>query len=110
MTTLLGTHRILRENTGASVDVAIVLNQRGTDSPTTEVPDGMTKITEVRLSVAPDFGTVTDLAVITDVGMSAGEVFLEDDQLALRITAGFEFDFSGDGDEVPTRLLLVMDR
>lgn len=52
-----------------------------------------------------------NLAITTDRGGSgAGEVFLEDDQVAFRLTAGLTYDFKGDGSEIPARLLLVMDR
>jgi hypothetical protein len=52
----------------------------------------------------------TDVVVTTDSTTSAGEVFVEDDQAALSITAGLTFDFKGDGTEKPAKLLLVMDR
>jgi len=38
-----------------------------------------------------------------------GEVFLEGEQVAFSITGGLEVDF-GNGQEIPARLLLVMDR
>ena len=50
-----------------------------------------------------------DLVLTIDETTSTGEVFLEGEQVAFRLTAGLEFDF-GHGEEVPTRLLLVMDR
>ena len=52
----------------------------------------------------------TDVIVETENGTSSGEVFLEDEQAALSITAGLTFDFKGDGTEKPAKLLLVMDR
>jgi hypothetical protein len=52
----------------------------------------------------------TNVVVETDDSTTEGEVFLEDDQVALNITAGFTFDFKGDGTEKPAKLLLVMDR
>jgi type 1 fimbria pilin len=52
----------------------------------------------------------TDVVVTTDSTTSAGEVFVEDDQAALSITAGLTYDFKGDGTEKPAKLLLVMDR
>ena len=52
----------------------------------------------------------TDVVVETENGTSSGEVFLEDEQAALSITAGLTFDFKGDGTEKPAKLLLVMDR
>lgn len=51
----------------------------------------------------------TRLHVTTDTGEGDGEVFLQDDQVAFRITGGLTFNF-GDGRDVPARLLLVMDR
>ncbi|MDH3734678.1 MAG: hypothetical protein OEU54_14205 [Gemmatimonadota bacterium] len=56
--------------------------------------------------------TVTDgrqLGLLTENGEGEGEVFLEDDQVAFRLTAGLEFNF-GDGRVVPSRLILVLDR
>jgi hypothetical protein len=52
----------------------------------------------------------TDATVTTAESVTAGEVFHQDDQAALSITAGLTYDFSGNGQEVPTKLLLVMDR
>lgn len=52
----------------------------------------------------------TDVVVETDDATGAGEVFLEDEQVALSLTAGLTFDFKGDGTERPAKLLLVMDR
>lgn len=49
------------------------------------------------------------LVMTTEDGSGDGEVFLEDEQVAFRLTGGLEFDF-GDGRVVPARLLLVMDR
>ncbi len=53
-------------------------------------------------------GTVVD--VTTENGESTGEVFLENEQVAFSITAGLTFDFKGDGEEIPAKLVLVMDR
>ncbi|MFV1986880.1 MAG: hypothetical protein ACC682_06345 [Gemmatimonadota bacterium] len=50
-----------------------------------------------------------ELAVVTEDGAGDGEVFLEEDQVAFRLTGGIEFDF-GDDRVVPARLLLVLDR
>ena len=52
----------------------------------------------------------TDVVVETENGTSSGEVFLQDEQAALSITAGLTFDFKGNGEEKPAKLLLVMDR
>jgi len=52
----------------------------------------------------------TDVVVETENGTSSGEVFLEDEQAALSITAGLTFDFNENGEEKPAKLLLVMDR
>jgi len=52
----------------------------------------------------------TNVVVTTAEGVSSGEVFLEDEQAALSLTAGLTFDFKGDGEEKPAKLLLVMDR
>ena len=51
-------------------------------------------------------------ATVTGQQPSTGEVFLEADQLALRLTAGedLNWDFNGDGEDEPALLLLVMDR
>ena len=51
----------------------------------------------------------SELVVVTEDGEGDGEVFLEDDQVAFRLTGGIEFDF-GDDRVVDARLLLVMDR
>jgi len=50
------------------------------------------------------------VVVTTAEGVSSGEVFLEEEQAALSLTAGLTFDFKGDGEEKPAKLLLVMDR
>jgi hypothetical protein len=52
----------------------------------------------------------TDVVVTTAGGVSGGEVFVEDEQAALSLTAGLTFDFNGNGEEKPAKLLLVMDR
>ena len=52
----------------------------------------------------------TDATVTTAESVTAGEVFRQDDQAALSLTAGLTYDFSGNGQEVPAKLLLVMDR
>ncbi len=49
------------------------------------------------------------LVIVTENGEGDGEVFLEDDQVAFRLTGGIEFDF-GDDRIVDARLLLVLDR
>ena len=51
-----------------------------------------------------------NLTVTTDQAATAGEVFKEGEQIAFRILAGLSYDFDGFGEEVPVRLLLVMDR
>jgi hypothetical protein len=52
----------------------------------------------------------TDVVVRTPDSTGSGEVFLQDEQAALSLTAGLTFDFKGDGEERPAKLLLVMDR
>ena len=52
----------------------------------------------------------TKVVVTTADATGTGEVFLEDEQAALSLTGGLTFDFKGDGTEVPSKLLLVMDR
>ncbi len=52
----------------------------------------------------------TKLEITTENGTGDGEVFLEDDQVAFRLTAGLEFDFGDGRGDVPARLLLMMDR
>jgi hypothetical protein len=52
----------------------------------------------------------TDVTVTTAENVTAGEVFHQDEQAALSLTAGLTYDFSGNGEEVPAKLLLVMDR
>lgn len=52
----------------------------------------------------------TEVEVTTAQGVSSGEVFYQDDQVALSITAGITYDFAGKGEEKPAKLLLVMDR
>jgi len=51
-----------------------------------------------------------DLTVTVGETTGLGEVFLEGDQVAFRLSAGLEYDFKGDGEPIPARLLLVMDR
>ena len=51
----------------------------------------------------------TTLQVTTQNGTGDGDVFLEGDQVAFRLTGGFEFEFD-DGRTVPARLLLVLNR
>jgi hypothetical protein len=51
-----------------------------------------------------------DIALTADGTTGSGEVFLEGDQVAFLLTAGFEFDFHGDGEPIPSRLSLIMDR
>jgi len=48
--------------------------------------------------------------VVVDDGARTGEVFLEGDQMAFSIDGGLEVDFNGNGEEIPARLLLVLDR
>ena len=52
----------------------------------------------------------TDMTVTTTENVTSGEVFYQDEQAALSMTAGLTFDFSGNGQEVPAKLLVVMDR
>lgn len=52
----------------------------------------------------------TNVTVTTSEGVGSGDVFLEDEQVALNLTAGLTYDFSGKGEEKPAKLLLVMDR
>ena len=52
----------------------------------------------------------TDVVAKTADATGSGEVFLQDEQAALSLTAGLTFDFKGDGKEKPAKLLLVMDR
>ncbi|MCL7960557.1 MAG: hypothetical protein M8861_10215 [marine benthic group bacterium] len=52
----------------------------------------------------------TDTMLTTDGSVTSGEVFHQDDQAALSLTAGLTWDFSGNGQEVPAKLLIVMDR
>lgn len=52
----------------------------------------------------------TDTTVTTTENVTSGEVFYQDDQAALSITAGLTYDFSGNGQPVPAKLLVVMDR
>ncbi len=67
---------------------------------------------------APDTltGTLTiengkDLSVSTAAGTAAtGEIFKEDEQIAMFFDEGVERDVEGEGILVPVRLLLVMDR
>jgi len=48
--------------------------------------------------------------VITGNIDRTGEVFVEGDQMAFSIDGGLEVDFNGNGEEIPARLLLVLDR
>lgn len=52
----------------------------------------------------------TNTTVTTTETVTSGEVFYQDDQAALSLTAGLTYDFSGNGNEVPAKLLIVMDR
>lgn len=52
----------------------------------------------------------TDTTVTTSENVTSGEVFHQDDQAALSMTAGLTYDFSGNGEEQPAKLLIVMDR
>lgn len=52
----------------------------------------------------------TRVTVTTGTSTDRGDVFLEDEQVALYLTSGLTFDFKGDGEERPARLILVMDR
>ena len=52
----------------------------------------------------------TNTTVTTTENVTSGEVFYQDDQAALSITAGLTYDFSGNGQPVPAKLLVVMDR
>ncbi len=66
---------------------------------------------------APDTltGTLTiengkDLSVSTAAGTATGEIFKEDEQIAMSFDEGVERDVAGKGRVVPVRLLLVMVR
>jgi hypothetical protein len=69
---------------------------------------------------APDVQGITGVMEIsgtratftTDAGVSTGDVFYDrdDHQLALSITGGLTYDFSGNGTEKPAKLLVVMDQ
>ena len=50
------------------------------------------------------------IALMTENGEGAGEIFLEDDQVAFRLSIGLEFVYNPGEDPVPSTLLLVMDR
>jgi hypothetical protein len=52
----------------------------------------------------------TKLEVTTDGGTGDGEVFLQGEQVAFRLVAGFTHDFGDGRGEIPARLLLVLDR
>lgn len=52
----------------------------------------------------------TRTTVTTEDNVTEGEVFYQDDQAALSMTAGLTYDFSGNGQEKPAKLLIVMDR
>ena len=68
-------------------------------------PDGLTDVRSGTMMVDGK-----NLTLTTDRATGYGEVFLEGEQVAFRMTAGYTYDFSGHGNEVPVRLLLVMDR
>jgi hypothetical protein len=70
-----------------------------------EAPDGSS---EVRVGMMLVNGK--NIAITTDTGSGAGEVFKEEEQVAFRLDVGLSYDFDGFGKEVPVRLLLVMDR
>lgn len=65
-------------------------------------PDGTTAGGTGRIAIDG-----TDITFLSGTG--GGEVFLEGEQMAIRLTTGLTFNF-GDGRDVPARLLLVMDR
>jgi hypothetical protein len=67
-------------------------------------PDGVSSFITGTLDFSGTAVTVTREGIT-----QAGEVFLEDDQVAFSLTSGIEFDF-GNGQETPARLLLVMNR
>jgi hypothetical protein len=52
----------------------------------------------------------TRTTVTTTENVTSGEVFYQDDQAALSMTGGLTYDFSGNGQPVPAKLLIVMDR
>ncbi|MDP2469346.1 MAG: hypothetical protein Q8W46_00680 [Candidatus Palauibacterales bacterium] len=52
----------------------------------------------------------TSTTVTTTGSITSGEVFYQDEQAALSMTAGLTYDFSGNGQEVPAKLLIVMER
>lgn len=71
------------------------------------------------ITLTDPFGTTTviddtleiDGTDLYDDGEKVGEVFVEGDQVALSLFAeDFEFDFDGNGETDPARLLLVMER
>ena len=72
---------------------------------TVDAPDGSSEETVGTMVV-----NGKSIAITTENGTGAGEVFKEDEQVAFRLEAGLTYDFDGFGEEVPVRLLLVMDR
>jgi hypothetical protein len=70
-----------------------------------EAPDGTS---EERVGTMVVNGK--SIAITTDTGSGAGEVFKQEEQVAFRLDVGLSYDFDGFGKEVPVRLLLVMDR
>ena len=52
----------------------------------------------------------TKLRVTTTTGSGDGEVFQEGDQVAFRLTGGLTWDFGDGRGDIPSRLLLVLER
>ena len=92
---------------GAGYDVAFSSPGDGTFTLLLDPPEG-----------DPDYviGTMeidgTRAVFTTAANTTEGEVFFDPDdyQLALSITGGLTYDFSGNGVEKPAKLLVVMDR
>lgn len=50
------------------------------------------------------------LTIVDETGTYTGRAYLEDEQVALQMRGGTEFDFDGDGTTEPAKLNLIMDR
>ena len=85
--------------------VTVDIEATGDFTLTLDEPDGTATIHSGTMTVSGK-----DLTLTVDQTTGSGEVFLEGDQVAFRLTAGLEFDFKGNGEPIPARLLLVMDR